>query len=305
MEKKYYSERLGEEINKITLGELRDMLEVIFIQLEENGYFQHFFGSFCKEMGYSSGKRNLDFINYILLEFGKDLFSLIMHKKPKNLEENDIFTFIEFLYDNIAAPDIFWNHKCKTGEYFPFDSILQSNCQKIDVYSSKIEKGKQEFQQLINKSLRRYKDGFNLNEWGFIMPLLQDDEKEIISNIPIVNNTNIDEKIKTSLKQYLRHSSRINDKKQAVRDLADILEYIRDEAKNQLTSKDEGFLFNIANNFGIRHHNANQKTNWEKEIWLNWIFFTYLNTIKLLLKIRNRRIDEVSLNNENLAKKEI
>jgi hypothetical protein len=46
-----------------------------------------------------------------------------------------------------------------------------------------------------------------------------------------------------------------------VRDLADVLEYLRPNVQTLLTSKDENDLFNLANNFGIRHHNDRQKTN--------------------------------------------
>jgi hypothetical protein len=69
-----------------------------------------------------------------------------------------------------------------------------------------------------------------------------------------------------------------------VRDLADVLEYLRPKVKALLTSADEKDIFNIANNFGIRHHNDQQKTGYEASLWLSWMFYFYLSTIHVLLR---------------------
>jgi len=39
----------------------------------------------------------------------------------------------------------------------------------------------------------------------------------------------------------------------------------------------------LANNFGIRHHNERQKTDYDA-LWLNWMFYFYLSTIHVLLR---------------------
>ena len=76
----------------------------------------------------------------------------------------------------------------------------------------------------------------------------------------------------------------IDDRRQAVRDLADVLEYLRPKMKHAITDKDEGDLFNIANNFGIRHHNVKQKTGYDAAIWLSWMFYFYLATIHVVVR---------------------
>lgn len=50
-------------------------------------------------------------------------------------------------------------------------------------------------------------------------------------------------------------------------------------------SKDTNELFEIANTFGIRHHNKRQKTEYDKPIWHAWIFYCYLSTIHLCLRL--------------------
>lgn len=55
-----------------------------------------------------------------------------------------------------------------------------------------------------------------------------------------------------------------------------------------LDSKDEAAIFELANNFAIRHHNPKQKTNYDQTIWFSWIFHFYLAiyhaAIRLLIK---------------------
>jgi len=47
-------------------------------------------------------------------------------------------------------------------------------------------------------------------------------------------------------------------------------------------------IFDLANNFAIRHHNPTQKSNYDKTIWYSWMFHFYLATyhavIRLLIK---------------------
>jgi uncharacterized Zn finger protein len=84
--------------------------------------------------------------------------------------------------------------------------------------------------------------------------------------------------------QYRRRGSTIDERRQAVRDLADVLEYLRPRVQELLTNKDESDLFNIANNFGIRHHNDKQKTGYDAGLWLSWMFYFYLSTIHVVLR---------------------
>ena len=55
--------------------------------------------------------------------------------------------------------------------------------------------------------------------------------------------------------------------------------------KAVLTAKDEADLFQLANNFGIRHHNADQKTLYDPAIWCSWMFYYYLATIHASVRL--------------------
>ena len=53
-------------------------------------------------------------------------------------------------------------------------------------------------------------------------------------------------------------------------------------------SGDEAILFDIINNFSIRHHNPQQKTNYDRDIWYSWMFHFYLATYHAAIRIIKR-----------------
>lgn len=58
---------------------------------------------------------------------------------------------------------------------------------------------------------------------------------------------------------------------------------LRDNIKEHMLRQDEKDLFNIANNFRIRHENEQQKADYDS-VWLSWLFYVYLSTIHLILR---------------------
>jgi hypothetical protein len=94
--------------------------------------------------------------------------------------------------------------------------------------------------------------------------------------------------IRRAKELYLRRGSSSEDKKAAVREIGDALEFVRSELK-QIIGKDESDIFNILNNFGIRHNNASQKTDYDQKIYLPWMFYTFLSTYDAYVKIINQR----------------
>ena len=83
------------------------------------------------------------------------------------------------------------------------------------------------------------------------------------------------QKLNKAMKEY--HKGTLDDKSNAVRELADILENIKNQGV-QLPSKDDSALFNIINNFAIRHSNKEQKVGWDKDVWLDWMYHFFLAT---------------------------
>jgi len=98
------------------------------------------------------------------------------------------------------------------------------------------------------------------------------------------DSKNIDSRIKYAISKFSYYNSSIEDKKEAVRTLADILEYLR-KSNIKFPKNDDSDLFNLINNFDIRHHNQAQKGEYDKDIWYDWMFYTFLASIHVLFEI--------------------
>lgn len=77
------------------------------------------------------------------------------------------------------------------------------------------------------------------------------------------------------------------DKRSACVALAGLLEERRGLLKDELLKKDEGALFQIANEFAVRHRNAKQRTDYD-EAYLEWLFWWYIATFELTDKLLAR-----------------
>lgn len=77
------------------------------------------------------------------------------------------------------------------------------------------------------------------------------------------------------------------EKRSACVALAGVLEQRRGQLKTELLTRDEGALFQIANQFDIRHRNADQHADYD-ETYLDWIFWWYLATVELTARLAER-----------------
>jgi hypothetical protein len=75
-----------------------------------------------------------------------------------------------------------------------------------------------------------------------------------------------------------------HDKRSAVVALAGVLEERRALLKAELVTKDEGALFQIANQFAVRHRNDSQSADYDPA-FLDWLFWWYLATVELTDRI--------------------
>lgn len=77
------------------------------------------------------------------------------------------------------------------------------------------------------------------------------------------------------------------EKRSAVAALARVLEQQRKFLKQHLLSKDEDALFQIANEFDIRHSNERQRVGYD-DVFLDWTFWWYISTIELCDQLLKR-----------------
>lgn len=280
-EKPYYSTRQNINANKLKL-DLPTVLQIfgeLYVLLSKKGYFQQGLGFRCidtayDEYTYKAGTLGTETMvaAQIALKLNKDGLWPI-EEAFEHYSEDDLFDVIEFLYDFVSKPlDWIYSH---------------SDCLHYNKFDQSA--GRRIFRSKINKFIKHYKDGYELSESGEILVLPEHGLEPLLKEeSPTSELDEVQARIDSAINKFRKRNASLEDKRDAVRTLADVFEYLREDIKKVLTKKDEGDLFNIANNFAIRHHNDQQKTEYEKAIWYDWMFYFYLSTLQAMMKKMKR-----------------
>ena len=269
----YFSVRTGKiKPNEIIdLKVLKRLFLLIYNKLEGDGYFQKYFGYYCVDRGEVSGELGYNLGDVMFIHLKKENLHPIP-SKIENYSEDDLFDVIEFLHDYCS--------KGMEGYYHQYFDCGYH----YEVFDNK--EGQQYFREQLNPILKDYSNGFELSTKGEILQLAFSGLSYLFeADVPTTDTQNIVNKINNATLKFRRYKSTKDDRQNSIRELVDVLEYLRPKAKKFLNSKDESDLFNIANNFGIRHHNQQQKNKYDSAIWHSWMFYYYLATIHALLRI--------------------
>ena len=270
MDHLYYSQRAGSHPNPDGLGyvDILDLFKRVYLQLDDDGYFTEAFGFECVDAGRIEGSIR-DVGLEVLLSVRKNYLWPIAVQAAV-YSEDDLFDIIEFLYQHVSKP---------------IDGTFHSwnDCGMHWTSFNKVE-GQKEYRDRINRVLVHYEKKFELSVQGEVLTKAEPGfDRMLDADVP-TSDSKVGDRISAAVLRFRRHGSTFDDRRQAVRDLADVMEYLRPQVKNLLSSSDESDLFNIANNFGIRHHNDRQKTGYDAQLWLPWMFYFYLSTTHVLLR---------------------
>jgi hypothetical protein len=270
----YAARKYGAAARGLSLIDLRELLYSAFQHYEHSGYFVEAFGYTCVDRGFEPGYVGGSSDAYTRLTLQRaNLWPI--EDNYENFDEDDVFTLIEFLFDHISKPLTKSYHDWNNCGYHYSDFVR--------------DLGREEFRERMNLPLGRYGDGWELSEKGEVLSLPPEGMKTLVSAILPTSDRTTTQKVTDATMKFRRHGSSLTDRQDAVRDLVDVLEWLRPQLKVALMKEDEQELFNIANNFGIRHLNQKQKLQYDKAVWLSWMFYHYLNTINAFLHILKRQ----------------
>ena len=272
-DRRYYSARTGKgEREKPDLPMLCRLLRADYKRLVQDGYFDQAFG-YYDGGNYVEGTLGADIGAAMFRRLSKSNLWPI-EKRSQTYSEEDLFDVMEFLHDCAAKRIVIQE---------PFSGVL------LPLVTMDSEAGRADFRSAMNAILRDYRNGYQVSEDGEILALGEEHMQPLLEQeLPEYDPENVDSRVKAAVRKFRHHTPTLEDKQEAVRQLADVLEFLHPKLEGLLPSKEENELFMIANKFGIRHHRADQKTEYDKEIWLDWIFYCYLNTIHVSVNLLKR-----------------
>jgi len=262
MSRKYFSHRKNPDASRLDLPMLVNLFKTVYLDFLKNDYFY-------ENSGDVPGKLGSDIEAQMLLAIRKpDLWPI--EEKCDNYSEDDLFDVIEFLYDRVSKPiDLRFPNN---GDYY-YETLDR-------------ETGKQEFRDSMNQLLCDYREGYELSENGEILELPEQGLEELVlAELPPYDLENVEQRVESAILKFRRSRSSLDEKFDAVRNLFDVLEWLRDQIKKVKLSHAERALFEIANTYSIRHHNQKQMQDYDKAIWYNWMFYYSLATIHACLKL--------------------
>jgi hypothetical protein len=272
-DKPYYSVRTGKNPlgAELDLATVQRVFSGMYATWEDEGYFQEALGYDCVDAGFIAGSVGRDVEGYVLFELRKSNL-LPIRTEIKNYTEDDLFDVIEFLYEHVSKP---------TERSYHSYSDCGWHCSTFDR-----TEGRAEFREKVNRILHRYRGGFELSTDGEILSLPDAGFQALMqAALPSGDPENVEARVEAARRKFRRHRATLDERRDAIRDLADVLEFLRPKLKGLLASKDESDLFNLANNFGVRHHNALQKVAYDRPIWYSWLFYYYLATIHAVVRL--------------------
>ena len=269
MTRRYYSSR--NKPTSLTVEELYWKLQHLYLMFRDKDFFKEKTGT--TQAGYPDAVKHeaavaLDFQPFPITKLS-----------AADITEDHIFDVIEFLYDRVSKPGVMVDKTTDSGwNYSDYDSYDR-------------EAGRKEFRDNVNSFLADCKTGFELTKEGIVLALGTHGLQHILdAEIVPYDERNVDSKVRNAIAKWRNRDLSLSGKKEAIRELADVFEWLKKTKKlsTVLDGKDESVLFDLANNFGIRHHDPKQKTNYDAAIWYSWIFHFYLATyhaaIRLLIK---------------------
>lgn len=296
-ERAYWSSRQGRGPRGAPdLGDLYRAVALLGAELRVRDYFQEQYGYECVDAGLVSGASGLELPDHIDAVLGyrnawpipndpfrrdPEMDDGRITATERQRAEDRIFDIIEFLHDQVSAG---------IKDVGSFHSWGQCGWHYQDFDSTPA----QEFlRDRINVILGNYADGYVLTETGQIEHRAPAGLGNLLSADPRTDDE-IKQRVEAAVSAWRSRARTDDSMREAVRNLFDVLERLRPQVKEHMLQGDERDLFNLANNFSIRHFNDRQKADYESPTWISWMFYVNLSTIHLITRLLRRQANRGS-----------
>lgn len=284
--KQYFSERQGRgpKAEPMPFEEFRELVINVFDHFREQCYMQEAFGYDCVDAGHVDGHLGSNPGAYFMRTIrrkGVWPYWEVAQVGPdewvapyEDWDEDCLFDIVEVLHDLVSRPlhGRYHDYSQCGWHYDKFDSTA----------------GQANFRHEMNGVLRLHDPPYEMNDEGMIVEAGPPEFHTLLTAaVPEGIEADIGSKLDSATKRFRTRGASLDDRRVAVRDLADVLEALRGDIRETMLSKDEKELFHLANGFAIRHHNRQQRGDYDQLTWLRWAFYVYLATIHAVLRVRD------------------
>jgi hypothetical protein len=273
--REYYNQRVGQQRPvRFDRANLDRILQEQLIAWDSGGWLQEAFGYHCVDTGLHPGRLGSKFETYLLTE-AHVAIAEPFYDHLSELSDADLFSLLEVLVQVVAKPVDGYHHNWNgCGWHY---------------HTFAVPAGRREVTDRLNTILPLYDSGYQMAADGQVELALEEATSGIVDEpLPEQTPQPVQERVDAAVRRFRRGQSSWEDRHAAVRDLGDALESLRPRAKELLTRKDEGDLFTLLNAFGIRHLKSDQRTEYDREVFLKWMFYYLLASIHACLELIQR-----------------
>jgi hypothetical protein len=274
----YWPERHGREAAGPFLDSsaARRSFAELIRELERDGYLAQAFPTPCVD----ADEPEID----VSLELAKRLgIAGLWPLKPDTWDDDIFYGLIEVYHDLVSRPRARSYHDYGNCGWHYRDFATTTG---REVYRWRVN-------SLLSSGGINYELADHGEDIGRLVETFDDARTALIADSIIHSSPDISTRIRHAIALFRGRTATDEAKRSALVTLAGILEERRQLIKDQMTSADEGALFQIANKFAVRHRNSQQQADYDP-VFLDWIFWWYLGTIELTNHIIIRQTAKTS-----------
>ncbi|MDO9409695.1 hypothetical protein [Patulibacter sp.] len=270
------------------------MVVLVLEDLRRRGYFQKAFGYECVD-GDVDGEIQDPEAHFFLTTRRRDVWPYWTQpqqvysvwddptppappKAYENWDEDTLMDVVEALHDVVAKPTRGAVHDFGGCGYHASSFLTKP--------------GRREFIDKVNVALAHHSPPFEMNEDGEVVVSTPGEFRNLMAaSVPeSADAESVSLKVEHAKRVFTTRGSSIADRRDAVTNLAAVLEAMRDEVRALMLREDESALFLLANGFAIRHNKRDQRRDYDSGAWLQWAFYVYLSTIHTVLYLKDREL---------------
>ncbi|MFC6091561.1 hypothetical protein [Saccharothrix lopnurensis] len=260
------------ELNAVPLSQ---RFAELVSRLRSDGYLAEHFAEPCVDEDRPPADLNAELLARLGITEQEQLWPLC----PDTWDTDTFYSLIEVFHDLVTRPRVAWEHDHgDCGLHFEFFDT---------------DAGHRIYRALVNRLLAEHHSDLRLADMGEdagrLVHVTDEARSELVDRVLDTPNQDVRSLVEHAIARFRHRDAGAEDKRSAVVTLAGALEAVLPVIKQGplLSRKDESDLFNIANNFALRHQDIKQRRDYDP-VFLDWIFWWYLATVELANRLLAR-----------------